>query len=104
MCFLLLVSVQLWQQCLICGCQDQIMTLLLQSLNSLTKVACHIIIELFEAPNIFSVVLAKWMKVILDEFNLTNKVIAYVKDEGTNLNSFTIAFTSVVSCELLQLP
>jgi hypothetical protein len=44
------------------------------------------------------------MKIILDEFNLTNKVIAYVKDEGTNLNSFTIAFTYVMSCEPLQLP
>jgi hypothetical protein len=41
------------------------------------------------------------MKVLLTKFNLTNKVIAYVKDEGTNLNSFIIALTFVVSCELL---
>jgi hypothetical protein len=44
------------------------------------------------------------MKIILDEFNLTNKVIAYVKDERTNFNSFTTTFTFVVSCEPLQLP
>ncbi len=70
-------------------------------------VPCHIIIEIigfFQAPNIFNVALAKWMKIILDEFNLTNKVIAYVKDEGTNFNSFTTAFTFVMSCEPLQLP
>jgi len=35
---------------------------------------------------------------------LTNKVIAYVKDEGVNLNSLTIALTFVMSCEPLQLP
>jgi hypothetical protein len=43
------------------------------------------------------------MKVLLVDFNLTSKVIMYVKDEGTNLNSFTIALTFVVSCEPLQL-
>jgi len=43
------------------------------------------------------------MKVLLVDFNLTSKVIMYVKDEGTNLNSLTIAFTFVVSCEPLQL-
>ncbi len=43
------------------------------------------------------------MKVLLVEFNLTNKIIAYVKDEGANLNSLLIAFIFVMSCELLQL-
>jgi len=43
------------------------------------------------------------VKVLLAKFNLTNKVIAYVKDEGINLNSFIIALTSIMSCELLQL-
>jgi len=43
------------------------------------------------------------MKVLLVEFNLTSKVIAYVKDEGANLNSLATTFTSIVSCELLQL-
>ncbi len=43
------------------------------------------------------------MKVLLVEFNLTSKVIAYVKDEGANLNSFTTTLTSIMSCEPLQL-
>jgi hypothetical protein len=44
------------------------------------------------------------VKVFLAKFNLTDKVIAYVKDEGINLNSFTTALTFIVSCEPLQLP
>jgi hypothetical protein len=35
---------------------------------------------------------------------LTNKVIAYGKDEGDNLNSLITTFTFVVSFELLQFP
>jgi hypothetical protein len=44
------------------------------------------------------------MKVLLVEFNLTSKVMmAYVKDERTNINSLTDAFIYIVSCEPLQL-
>jgi hypothetical protein len=67
-------------------------------------VPCHIIVGLFEATNTFGVALVEQVKVFLLKFNLTNKVIAYVKDEGANLNSLTIALTFVVSCEPLQLP
>jgi hypothetical protein len=67
-------------------------------------VPCHIIVGLFEATNTFGVTLVEQVKVFLLKFNLTNKVIAYVKDEGANLNSFTIALTYVMSCEPLQLP
>ncbi len=68
-----------------------------------SQVPCHIIVGLFEAPDIFSVVLVEQVKVLLAEFNLTNKVIMYVKDERTNLNSVTITFIYVISCEPLQL-
>jgi hypothetical protein len=44
------------------------------------------------------------VKVLLAKFNLTKKVIAYVKDEGINLNFLTTAFIFIVSCEPLQLP
>lgn len=44
------------------------------------------------------------MKSLLAIYQLTNKVIVYVKDKGINLNMFTFALTNVVSCELLQLP
>ncbi len=43
------------------------------------------------------------MKVLLVEFNLTSKFIAYVKDERANLNILTTTFTFIMSCEPLQL-
>jgi hypothetical protein len=60
-------------------------------------VPCHIIVGLFEVLNLFGVTFIEQVKVILVKFNLTNKVIVYVKYEGTTLNYFTIAFTFVVS-------
>ncbi len=42
------------------------------------------------------------MKVLLVEFNLRSKVLTYVKNEGTNLNSFTTTLTFVMSCEPLH--
>ncbi len=71
---------------------------------NLSWVPCHITFGLFEAPSTFGVALEEQVKVFLVKFNLTNKVITYVKDEGANLNSLTIALTFVVSCEPLQLP
>jgi hypothetical protein len=70
---------------------------------NLSWVPCHIVIGLFETPNIFCAAFAKKVKVLLAEFNLTNKIIAYVKDEGSTLNSLKTTFTFVVSCEPLQL-
>jgi hypothetical protein len=66
-------------------------------------VPCHIIVELFEAFDTSDATLAEQMKYLLVEFNLTSKVITYVKDEGANLISFTTTLTCVVSCEPLQL-
>jgi len=34
---------------------------------------------------------------LLDQYDLRKKFIAYVKDEGTNLNAMTIALKSIVS-------
>jgi hypothetical protein len=64
-------------------------------------VTCHIIVGLFETLDTFGVVLTKQVKILLVEFNLTNEIIMYVKDEGINLNYHTTAFIFVVSCELL---
>jgi hypothetical protein len=58
---------------------------------------------LFETPNTSIVVVVEEVKVLLVEFNLKNKVIAYVKDKGTNLNFFTTTFTFVMFYESLQL-
>jgi hypothetical protein len=59
-------------------------------------IPCHIIIELFKTLNISSVALIEEMKVLLVEFNLTNKVVVYVKDEGIDLNFLTIVFIVIV--------
>jgi hypothetical protein len=40
-------------------------------------VPCYIIIGLFEAFNTFGAIFAEQVKVMLVEFNLTNKVIVY---------------------------
>ncbi len=41
---------------------------------------------------------------LLNSFGLLNKVIMYVKNEGSNLATLTFALTFVVSCSPLQLP
>ncbi len=43
------------------------------------------------------------MTKLLDPYGLRNKIIAYVKDEGSNLNTMTIALKFVVRCEILGL-
>jgi hypothetical protein len=68
-----------------------ISTLAIDFIN-LSWVPCQISVGLFETLEISSATFLEQMKVLLVEFNLTNK---YVKDEGVNLNSFTIAFTSI---------
>jgi hypothetical protein len=46
-----------------------------------TWVPCYVIIGLFEALNTFGAIFAEQVKVMLVEFNLTNKVIVYVEDD-----------------------
>jgi hypothetical protein len=40
---------------------------------------------------------------LLDAYGLKNKIITYVKDEGSNLNALTNALKFVVKCEALRL-
>jgi hypothetical protein len=40
---------------------------------------------------------------LLDAYGLKNKIIIYVKDEGSNLNTLTNALKFVVKCETLGL-
>jgi hypothetical protein len=40
---------------------------------------------------------------LLDKFGLRKKIIAYVKDEGSNLNAMTFVLKFVVNCETLGL-
>ncbi len=39
---------------------------------------------------------------LLDQYDLRKKIIAYVKDEGVNLNAKTIILKFVVDCEVLS--
>jgi len=49
---------------------------------------------LFEATNVFGVVMAVQVKDLLSSYNLLDKLIAYVKDEGGNLSTLIEALTS----------
>ncbi len=40
---------------------------------------------------------------LLDAYGSRNKIIAYVKDKGSNLNTLTNALNFVVKCETLGL-
>jgi hypothetical protein len=43
------------------------------------------------------------LKELLDFYGLSKKIIAYVKDGGTNLNFMTTSLKFVVNCEVLRL-
>jgi len=58
----------------------------------------HITIGLFEANNTNGVAMAMKLKQILKKFGLTEKIMAYVKDEGSNLATCAQALKVVVSC------
>jgi hypothetical protein len=57
---------------------------------------CRVTIEIFEIHNIVGATMATYVKILLDSFNLLNKVIAYIKNEGLNLNTSTFALIFVV--------
>jgi len=58
---------------------------------------------LFEVIKIIGQVLVRNLIDLLDAYGLRNKSIAYVKDEGSNLNTLTNALKFVVKCETLGL-
>jgi hypothetical protein len=47
--------------------------------------------------------LAKNLIKLLDNYASRRKIIAYVKDEGSNINIMIIALKSIVSCDVLGL-
>jgi hypothetical protein len=63
----------------------------------------HVILYLFKVAKTTGQVLAKNLIDLLDAYGLRNKIIAYVKDEGSNLNTLTSALNFVVKCETLGL-
>jgi hypothetical protein len=57
----------------------------------------------FEPVEIIGQALVKNLIELLDAYDSKNKIIAYVKDEGSNLNTLTNALKYVVQCETLGL-
>jgi hypothetical protein len=51
----------------------------------------HVSIGLFEATKATNQTLAKNLTKLLDKYGLRKKIIAYVKDKGSNPNALTIA-------------
>jgi hypothetical protein len=46
--------------------------------------------------------MAKKLIELLDQYDLRKKIVAYVKDEGANLNAMTTALKSMVNYEVLS--
>ncbi len=49
-------------------------------------VPCHVAVGLFETTNMFGVAMVVQVKDLLSLYNLLNKLITYVKDEGDKLS------------------
>jgi hypothetical protein len=43
------------------------------------------------------------LQVLLDKFGLLHQVIAFVKDEGTNLFAMAVVLHSIIDCEPLKI-
>lgn len=63
----------------------------------------HITIGFIETPNIFQTTLAKIVKPFLIQFQFIDKLLTYVKDERSNLNTFENGLSTTTSYKLLEL-
>ncbi len=63
----------------------------------------HITLGLFELIDISGQTLANNLTKLLNIYELRRKIIAYVKDEGFNLNTMTTTLKLVLSCDVLGL-
>ncbi len=61
----------------------------------------HVTIGLFETTETTSQTLVKSLIKLLDKYGLRKKIIAYVKDEGSNINVMIIALKTIVIMNLL---
>ncbi len=63
----------------------------------------HITFGLFEPIDTNGQTLVKKLTELLDNYALRKKIIAYVKDEGSNLNTMISTLKSIISCDMLGL-
>jgi hypothetical protein len=68
--------------------------LLVSSTTHANPSIVQVIIDLFEVHDTISATMANQVKTLLNSFNLFNKIVACVKDEGSNLSTLTF----VISC------
>jgi hypothetical protein len=61
----------------------------------------HIIIRIFEVHETLRATMAMQLRDLLAQYDLLNKVMSYLKYEGTNLKTFTMFLTNIMFCGLL---
>jgi len=62
-----------------------------------------VIIGLLKAIETTWQALAKKLTKLLDKYGLRKRLVAYVKDEGSNLKTMIVALKSTISCEYFGL-
>ncbi len=70
--------------------------LVINFINSLW-VSCHVIMGLFKVIDTSKVAIGTHVKNLLSSYNLLDKLVAYVEDEGDNLSTVVQVFTSFVN-------
>ncbi len=65
--------------------------------------AKHVTLFLFKMTDTSGMVMAPKLQELLDKFVLTNRIVTYVKDEGSNLETCASALNSIVWCNSLGL-
>jgi len=63
----------------------------------------HIIFGLFEPIDTTGQTLVKNLTKLLDNYALRRKIITYVKDEGSNLNTMTTSLKSIIKLAMIFL-
>jgi len=97
-CFLAICTFNLWK---VKGMHDALV-IVVNFISNEWK-AKHVIIRLFEVMDISDATMAPKLQKLLDRFSLTHKIMVYVKDERSNLQTCANALTSITSCTNLVL-
>jgi hypothetical protein len=59
--------------------------------------------SLFEVTDTSRKTLVKNLIELLEKYNLREKIITYVKDERSNLNTMTFTLKTIISCDIVSL-
>lgn len=59
----------------------------------------HVTIMLFKATKIIDQIKVMKLKAFMDKHDLWKNILAYVKNEGSNLGAMTTTLKSMVSCD-----